>query len=73
MEPEEYERMYRVEHEHFWFVGTRDILLEVLRRALGSDDALARARIVDVGCGTGYTETRQPAHFEGGARLAVDH
>ncbi|MCC7541711.1 MAG: class I SAM-dependent methyltransferase [Deltaproteobacteria bacterium] len=64
--------MYRVEHEHFWFVGTRDILLEVLRRALGSDDALARARIVDVGCGTGYTETRLPAPFDGGARLAVD-
>lgn len=64
--------MWRVEREHFWFVGTRDILLDVLRRELGGDDALARARIVDVGCGTGYTQTRLPPVVGDGVRFAVD-
>lgn len=72
VEPEEYERMWRVEREHFWFVGTRDILLEVLRRELGGSDAISRARILDVGCGTGYTQHRLPPPLDGGLRVAVD-
>jgi len=41
-----------VEDVHWWFVGRRRILLQVLNRYLGPDGSHAR-RILDVGCGTG--------------------
>ncbi len=49
----EYYREYRqVEDVHWWFVGRRRILLQVLDRYLGSNGSHER-RILDVGCGTG--------------------
>jgi SAM-dependent methyltransferase len=51
--------MFRVEAEHFWFVGTRRVIVDVLEQALGS--ALPGARVLDLGCGTGYTLTRLPS------------
>jgi SAM-dependent methyltransferase len=41
-----------VEDVHWWFVGRRRILLEVLDRYLAPNGSHAR-RILDVGCGTG--------------------
>jgi len=49
----EYYREYRqVEDVHWWFVGRRRILLQVLNQYLGESRAGER-RILDVGCGTG--------------------
>jgi len=55
---EEHERMFRVETEHFWFVGTRTVIASALSQALGA--RVAGARVLDLGCGTGYTLTRLP-------------
>lgn len=59
MKPAEHERMFGVETSHFWFVGTRSVISSVLRDALGQ--ALDGARVLDLGCGTGYTLTRLPS------------
>jgi SAM-dependent methyltransferase len=50
--------MFRAETEHFWFVGTRGVILSLLAGALGP--RLERARLLDIGCGTGYTLSRLP-------------
>ncbi len=41
-----------MEDVHWWFVGRRRILLQVLDRYIGKDKD-GRRRILDVGCGTG--------------------
>lgn len=51
--------MHAAETRHFWFVGTRNVIVDVLSRALGP--AASNARVLDVGCGTGYTLSRLPA------------
>src|SRR5437764_2054414 len=49
----EYYAEYRkVEDVHWWFVGRRRVLLQVLDRYLGQNGTHER-RILDVGCGTG--------------------
>jgi SAM-dependent methyltransferase len=50
--------MHRVETRHFWFRGTRKVILEQLRRALGP--RLSGAHVLDLGCGTGYTLSLLP-------------
>jgi SAM-dependent methyltransferase len=50
--------MFRAETEHFWFVGTRGVILSLLSRALGQ--RVEHARLLDIGCGTGYTLSRLP-------------
>lgn len=50
--------MFRAETEHFWFVGTRGVILSLLAQALG--DRVEHARLLDLGCGTGYTLSRLP-------------
>lgn len=50
--------MFRVETDHFWFVGTRRVIVDCLERALG--DSLEGAFVLDVGCGTGFTLTQLP-------------
>jgi SAM-dependent methyltransferase len=49
MEPQLYRDFARLEDSHWWFVGRRRILRDVLRRHLVGTSA----RILDVGCGTG--------------------
>lgn len=47
---EVYEALERVESEHFWFAARTALIVDTLRRALGSLD---RRAVLDVGCGTG--------------------
>jgi SAM-dependent methyltransferase len=49
MEPEEYERMYLLEREHWWYVTTHALIEHYIRN---TDDGAPR-RLLDVGCGTG--------------------
>lgn len=58
MSPEEHARMYRVETEHFWFRGTRDVILGALEKTLGP---VAGRRVLDIGCGTGLTLSLLPS------------
>jgi SAM-dependent methyltransferase len=47
--PSEYELMFRMEQEHWYFRGKRRIVLELLRPFIGSGNL----HILDAGCGTG--------------------
>jgi SAM-dependent methyltransferase len=52
MQPHTYPIMYRVEGSHWWFVGRRRILSSFVGRIVGNLTN-PKARILDVGCGTG--------------------
>jgi SAM-dependent methyltransferase len=53
VEPGEYERIARLEGEHWWYLGMRAIAAALLRE-IALPNAQARpARILDAGCGTG--------------------
>lgn len=68
MRPHEHDRMFRAETAHFWFVGTRGVILRLLEGALGP--RAMSARILDLGCGTGYTLSRLP---RGMAAVGLDY
>jgi SAM-dependent methyltransferase len=51
MRPLNYEVMYAVEDEHWWFVGRRAIVTAQIADALSSEKA--HRRVLDIGCGTG--------------------
>ncbi len=50
MDPREYELMYRVEDEHWWYRGMASITRAIFDRCYGASSQL---RILDAGCGTG--------------------
>ncbi len=50
MNPQEYDLMYRVEDDHWWYVGMRAISCAMLVDHVGE---VAAPRILDAGCGTG--------------------
>jgi SAM-dependent methyltransferase len=50
MNPQEYDLMYRVEDDHWWYVGMRAISRAMLVDRVGD---LPAPRILDAGCGTG--------------------
>ncbi len=54
MDPREYELMYRVEDEHWWYRGMASITRTMLARWYGASSSL---RILDAGCGTGSAMT----------------
>lgn len=49
----------RVERRHWWFRGRRELVVSVLRSRLPDG-----ARVVDVGCGTGFVLERLLDHFD---------
>lgn len=50
MEPNEYERMYHVENEHWWYLGMAAITRSILDQYV---HPTTRLKILDAGCGTG--------------------
>lgn len=55
MRPLNYEVMFDVEDDHWWFVGRRAIVFAQIDDAL---DTIAGSQILDIGCGTGATMDR---------------
>jgi SAM-dependent methyltransferase len=51
MNPEEYKYLYELEEGHWWFVGMRQIVAALLDPVAASGPL----RILDAGCGTGFT------------------
>ena len=50
MDTAEYERMYRLENSHWWFVSRRRLATSLIEQWIKPP---VRSRILDVGCGTG--------------------
>lgn len=61
-----FEFLFQMEQKHFWHVGRKEIILDVLRRNVPS---LARCRMLEVGCGNGSVLTylkQNGVNIEGG-------
>ncbi|MCH8333676.1 class I SAM-dependent methyltransferase [Candidatus Sumerlaeota bacterium] len=52
MEPEEYQSMFELEDRHWWFQGRLALVRRILSR-YAPVEAEPRARLLDIGCGTG--------------------
>lgn len=54
MNIDEYERLDRVEHDHWWFAGLRDLLARLIRSAgISPGGSGGCDSVLDAGCGTG--------------------
>lgn len=53
MKPENYEIIFEVEDDHWWFVGRRAVVFAQIEDALGAP--ASRRQLLDIGCGTGAT------------------
>ncbi len=71
MEIREYAVMFEVESRHWWFQGTRSLVLELIAAHLPAETGASPPRIVDLGCGTGLTLTRLRERF-GGEPVGLD-
>ncbi|MFZ5881986.1 MAG: class I SAM-dependent methyltransferase [Chloroflexota bacterium] len=60
MDPREYEVMYRVELQHWWYRGMEAVTRAMFHRWLPRQDGL---RILDAGCGTGAAMTTYLREF----------
>jgi SAM-dependent methyltransferase len=49
MTPDEYQYLYELEADHWWFVGMRKVVAALLEGAVGAE----ACRFLDAGCGTG--------------------
>ncbi|MCL4465139.1 MAG: class I SAM-dependent methyltransferase [Chloroflexi bacterium] len=58
MNKEQYTLMYRLEDEHWWYIGMREITHTLVHAANGNGHWRA---VLDAGCGTGGTLSRLPA------------
>ncbi len=58
MDLREYGVMFRAESRHWWFRGSRRVVQELLERYRPVGRGRAPLRVVDLGCGTGYTLSR---------------
>lgn len=73
MNVDEYERLDRVEHDHWWFAGLRDLLARLIRAAgmtSGGRQQGSCEAVLDAGCGTGENlrfldELLQPPRLAG--------
>lgn len=50
MKPSEYDAIFQVENQHWWYIGMQQITLALLRKHLPQQTGL---HILDAGCGTG--------------------
>lgn len=71
MEHAEYAVMYEAESRHWWFQGSRRVLLSLVRRYRPAAREGAPLRLLDMGCGTGITLDRL-GRGEGLAAFGVD-
>ena len=55
MEQREYALMYEMESHHWWFQGSRRVLLDTARRHWPRSRPGRPLRLLDLGCGTGLT------------------
>lgn len=60
MEPGEYERMFRAEDRHWWYLGMQTITRAVLERFVSP---LTGLKILDAGCGTGLAMSTYLADY----------
>lgn len=60
MDPKEYEIMYQVEDNHWWYLGMEAITRAILNRWYQPEGKLA---ILDAGCGTGAALTNYLAEY----------
>jgi SAM-dependent methyltransferase len=52
MEKKEYEVMFNIEDEYWWYIGLRDLVLSYINTLINNKDSLT---VLDAGCGTGKT------------------
>lgn len=60
MDPREYELMYRVEDQHWWYRGMESITRSLIERWV---QPTSRLKILDAGCGTGAAMTTYLADY----------
>ena len=53
MRKEEVDKENKIEHTHWWYVGTREICFDLMERTIFKSKNHAPLQILDVGCGTG--------------------
>ena len=68
MEKAEYEVMYRVEEDYWWYVGLHRLLLAWIERVANG----RRLRVLDAGCGTGRLLALLSDHDARGVELAPE-
>lgn len=61
MESDLYKEMFETEEHHWWFAARREIVLEMIHRYSDDDNGL---RILDLGCGCGYTLLFLSGHYK---------
>jgi SAM-dependent methyltransferase len=68
-EPGYYERLYRIEEQHWWAAGMRDAMAALLD---GDLKRHAPLRVLDAGCGTGYLFEYLRRYPLDGAPVGID-
>ena len=68
--PDDFQRVYDVEDEHFWFVARNRVLAAVLSKVRLATST--KPSILEVGCGTGNTLRVLRAAFPGATVVGVD-
>jgi SAM-dependent methyltransferase len=69
MNTDEYRAMFDLEERLWWYVGMRAVTASILDRELDSRSSI---RLLDVGCGTGFSLTWLRERFNSQAAFGVD-